>query len=427
MASSEASCWPARAPGPAGRPAGGPAAIRPPVGTPIALLGGARRGPVGSWARSDPPVRLCDVDGGRRAPCAPACRPHAAGRNPRAAARRRGGSPLAATASAAPVGARAATVTLVPACRDVNLRTGASTTSSVKARLSSGTLTATGSVKGSAWRTDCGGPVAGSTWSRISHVNGKPVSSLYGVPVLYVASGVLKAAPARAAHAQAHACDAPPDATGDDDAGDLRRRTGPRADAPHQPRSRRAGQARPRHRRRPRRDRPRRALHLPHEAVAGRARAGGGPRRPVVLRPRRQGLQRGGDDGPLPGARHRAERLRLRAGAQRDPALERDRDRVVRRDAVRARLRHRRPQLQGFDDVDAPDGRGRAAQLHELGGAPGLGAGRLPAVRVRHGHRARDDADLLRLPVRGRGIDLLRADARRPRPRPRPRRLQHRR
>jgi stage II sporulation protein D len=84
---------------------------------------------------------------------------------------------------------------MVPACRDVNLRTGTTTSAAVKVRLSSGTLTVTGRVKGSAWRTDCSGPVAGSTWSRISHVDGNAVSTLYGVPVLYAASGVLKAAP----------------------------------------------------------------------------------------------------------------------------------------------------------------------------------------------------------------------------------------
>ena len=83
---------------------------------------------------------------------------------------------------------------MAPACVGVNLRTGASTGATVRARLSSGTVTVTGSVRGAAWSTVCAGSKAGSAWYRISHVNGKAVSALYGVPVLYAATGVLRAA-----------------------------------------------------------------------------------------------------------------------------------------------------------------------------------------------------------------------------------------
>ena len=103
---------------------------------------------------------------------------------------------LVGAAAALPAGVRAASQTMVPACTGVNLRTGTSTTTTVKARLSSGTLTVTGTQSGSAWSTDCAGPKAGSGWYRISHVNGKAVSTLYGVPVVYAATGVLRAAPA---------------------------------------------------------------------------------------------------------------------------------------------------------------------------------------------------------------------------------------
>ena len=87
---------------------------------------------------------------------------------------------------------------MVPACSGVNLRTGTSTTTTVKARLSSGTLTVTGTRAGSSLEHRLRRPKAGSGWYRVSHVNGKPVSSLYGVAVLYAATGVLRAAPAPA-------------------------------------------------------------------------------------------------------------------------------------------------------------------------------------------------------------------------------------
>jgi len=89
--------------------------------------------------------------------------------------------------------------TMVPACTDVNLRTGASTGASVATRLTVGaTLTVDAAVNGSAWSTDCAGWKSGTTWYRITHVNGTAVVSVYGVAALYAATGVLVAGSAPA-------------------------------------------------------------------------------------------------------------------------------------------------------------------------------------------------------------------------------------
>ncbi len=88
---------------------------------------------------------------------------------------------------------------MAPACDGVNLRTDASTSAPIAARLSIGaTVTVEATVDGSAWSTNCAGWTSGSTWYRISHVNGTAVDSLYGVAALYAASGVLAPAPAAA-------------------------------------------------------------------------------------------------------------------------------------------------------------------------------------------------------------------------------------
>ncbi|HYN47252.1 MAG TPA: SH3 domain-containing protein, partial [Candidatus Nanopelagicales bacterium] len=104
---------------------------------------------------------------------------------------------LLATIAAAPATVQAASQAMVPACSGVNLRTGAATSAAIKVRLAtSAKVTVTATVTGSSWRTACAGPKAGSTWYRISHVNGATVRSLYGVTSLFAASGVLKLAPA---------------------------------------------------------------------------------------------------------------------------------------------------------------------------------------------------------------------------------------
>ena len=69
-------------------------------------------------------------------------------------------------------------------------------TSAAKTQLaSSASVTVVAQVSGSAWSTTCPSAKSGSSWHRISAINGKSVSSLYGVSYLYAATGVLKAAP----------------------------------------------------------------------------------------------------------------------------------------------------------------------------------------------------------------------------------------
>ena len=85
---------------------------------------------------------------------------------------------------------------MVPACSSVNIRTGTSTGSAIKASLTAGsTVTVVAKVSGSSWSATCPTPKSGSGWYRISAVNGRSVSSLYGVSYLYAATGVLKTAP----------------------------------------------------------------------------------------------------------------------------------------------------------------------------------------------------------------------------------------
>lgn len=90
--------------------------------------------------------------------------------------------------------------TLAAACDGVNLRTSASTSSAIKTSVPRNTTIAgVATVTGGSWQTPCAGAtVSGSTWYRISTVNGKSVSALYGVSSLYAATGLFKvvAAPA---------------------------------------------------------------------------------------------------------------------------------------------------------------------------------------------------------------------------------------
>ena len=95
-----------------------------------------------------------------------------------------------------PSGASAVSTSMVAACAGVNTRTSPSTASPVKAQLAAAaTLTIAGTVSGSPWRATCPTVKSGSTWYRISAINGKSVKHLYGVTYLYAAAGVLKAAP----------------------------------------------------------------------------------------------------------------------------------------------------------------------------------------------------------------------------------------
>lgn len=99
---------------------------------------------------------------------------------------------------AAPGPAPVADPTYAPSCDGVNLRTAASTSGSIKVKLSLGSsVTVSGTVGGSSWSAACPTAMSGSTWYVVTSVNGQAVRGLFGVPVLYAASGVL-AGPAAA-------------------------------------------------------------------------------------------------------------------------------------------------------------------------------------------------------------------------------------
>ena len=89
-----------------------------------------------------------------------------------------------------------ASTAMVPACSAVNIRTGTSTGTTIRARLTIGsTVTVVAKMSGSSWSATCPTAKSGSTWYRISAVNGRSVSSLYGVTYLYGATGMLMTAP----------------------------------------------------------------------------------------------------------------------------------------------------------------------------------------------------------------------------------------
>ena len=93
----------------------------------------------------------------------------------------------------------AATATMVPACSSINIRTGTSTVSSVKATLAANaTLSVDGTVSGGSWKATCPTAKSGSSWYRVTAINGKTVKATYGVTYLYAATGVLTAPPSPA-------------------------------------------------------------------------------------------------------------------------------------------------------------------------------------------------------------------------------------
>jgi GH25 family lysozyme M1 (1,4-beta-N-acetylmuramidase) len=81
------------------------------------------------------------------------------------------------------------------ACDGVAIRTSASTSGTKKASLPAGTkVTTSGTVTGGSWSATCAGKaVSGSSWYRIKEVNGRSVSSLYGVSTVYGATGLFVA------------------------------------------------------------------------------------------------------------------------------------------------------------------------------------------------------------------------------------------
>lgn len=91
--------------------------------------------------------------------------------------------------------ADAATTTDYIANCEVNLRTSPSTTATVRAVIPTGTgVTVSGTVSGGSWSATCVDSVSGSTWYAVTAVNGQSVSSLYGVSVLYAATGLFRPA-----------------------------------------------------------------------------------------------------------------------------------------------------------------------------------------------------------------------------------------
>ena len=79
---------------------------------------------------------------------------------------------------------------MVAACGNVSLRTGAKTSATRKALIPAGTpVRAVSTVDGGSYSASCGGTtVSGSKWFKIDAVNGKTVSSLYGVSYVYAAT-----------------------------------------------------------------------------------------------------------------------------------------------------------------------------------------------------------------------------------------------
>ncbi len=92
-----------------------------------------------------------------------------------------------------------ASSTRVAACDNVSLRTGAKAGATRKALIPAGTpVRAVSTVDGGSYRASCGTAVSGSKWFKIDAVNGKTVSSLYGVRYVYAATKLFKAATAAA-------------------------------------------------------------------------------------------------------------------------------------------------------------------------------------------------------------------------------------
>jgi GH25 family lysozyme M1 (1,4-beta-N-acetylmuramidase) len=78
---------------------------------------------------------------------------------------------------------------------EVRLRKSSSTSASTRAIIGSDTaVSVSGKVTGGSWKADCRSSVSGNTWLKITAVGGKSVSSLYGVSVLYAASGLFRSA-----------------------------------------------------------------------------------------------------------------------------------------------------------------------------------------------------------------------------------------
>ena len=112
----------------------------------------------------------------------------------------RGGRLVSALAAAAFLlaltGATASgATTMAAACDGVNIRTGPGTTYAIKTSVKTDTqVSVVATVTGGSWSTTCAGrAVSGSSWYRISAVNGTSTTTLYGVTYVYGATGLFKA------------------------------------------------------------------------------------------------------------------------------------------------------------------------------------------------------------------------------------------
>ena len=75
----------------------------------------------------------------------------------------------------------------------VRLRSSTSTAADTKAIVDTDTVvTASTTVSGGSWAADCQSSVAGASWYKITAVDGKSVSSLYGVSAVYAATGLFR-------------------------------------------------------------------------------------------------------------------------------------------------------------------------------------------------------------------------------------------
>jgi GH25 family lysozyme M1 (1,4-beta-N-acetylmuramidase) len=100
---------------------------------------------------------------------------------------------LTAVTAAAPSPASALTL-FSTRCDGVSLRTKPSTSSTKVATIDKALkVVAVATVSGGSWRTVCAGITkSGSSWYRVTVVNGKDVRTRYGVSYVYVASSLLK-------------------------------------------------------------------------------------------------------------------------------------------------------------------------------------------------------------------------------------------
>jgi GH25 family lysozyme M1 (1,4-beta-N-acetylmuramidase) len=102
---------------------------------------------------------------------------------------------VAAMVALPSVGLAATSTDYIANC-PVNLRGSASTSGTAIDVISTGALvTASGTVAGGSWSATCVTDVSGSSWYSITAVGGKSVSSLYGVAVVYAATGLFHLAP----------------------------------------------------------------------------------------------------------------------------------------------------------------------------------------------------------------------------------------